>query len=159
MSDEQDTQQNLDNTVDSILSQLKNTPTILKKVNKASTDEITKENLENFVIQYTSRLIENATESVEYIKDNVQAAPTAEDVISLAELIKSTSGALEVLNKIVNTNKKSDTTIKVKQMDVDSKREELDTKVNLSLTASREEMMKQLFNKAKTIEVESTTTN
>jgi hypothetical protein len=159
MSDEQDTQQNLDNTVDSILSQLKNTPTILKKVNKASTDEITKENLENFVIQYTSRLIENATESVEYIKDNVQAAPTAEDVISLAELIKSTSGALEVLNKIVNTNKKSDTTIKVKQLDVDSKREELDTKVNLSLTASREEMMKQLFNKAKTIEVESTTTN
>jgi len=159
MSDEQDTQQNLDNTVDSILSQLKNTPTILKKVNKASTDEITKENLENFVIQYTSRLIENATESVEYIKDNVQAAPTAEDVISLAELIKSTSGALEVLNKIVNTNKKSDTTIKVKQMDVDSKREELDTKVNLSLTASREEMMKQLFNKAKTIEVESITTD
>lgn len=148
--------QNLDNTVDSILSQLKSTPTLLKKVNNVSKDEITKENLENFVIQYTSRLIENATESVEYIKDNVQAAPTADDVISLAELIKSTSGALEVLNKIVNTNKKSDTSIKIKQMDVESKREELDTKVGLALTASREEMMKQLMNNAKVIEVSST---
>lgn len=155
MSDTND-DQNLDNTVDSILSQLKSTPTLIKKVNSVSKDEITKENLENFVIQYTSRLIENATESVEYIKDNVQAAPTADDVISLAELIKSTSGALEVLNKIVNTNKKSDTSIKIKQMDVDSKREELDTKVGLALTASREEMMKQLMNNAKVIDISST---
>ena len=158
MSDSPDTQ-NLDNTVDSILNQIKNTPTILKKVNQISTDEITKENLENFVIQYTSRLVENATESVEYIKDNVQAAPTADDVISLAELIKSTSGALEVLNKIVNNNKKLDTSIKIKQMDVDSKREELDTKVNLAITASREEIMKQLFNKAKVIDIESSSSS
>lgn len=154
MSDLND-QENLDNTVDSILSQIKNTPTLLKKVNQVSKDEITKENLENFVIQYASRLIENATESVEYIKDNVQAAPTADDVISLAELIKSTSGALEVLNKIVNTNKKSDTSIKIKQMDVESKREELDTKVGLALTASREEIMKQLMNNSKVIEIEN----
>jgi hypothetical protein len=154
MSDNQDTN-NLDNTVDSILSQIKNTPTLLKKVNQMQKEDINKENLENFVIQYTSRLIENATESVEYIKDNVQAAPTADDVISLAELIKSTSGALEVLNKIVNTNKKSDTSIKIKQMDVDSKREELDTKVNLAITASRDEIMKQLFNKAKIVEIEN----
>jgi hypothetical protein len=155
MSDLND-QENLDTTVDSILSQLKTTPTLLKKVNQVSKDEITKENLENFVIQYASRLIENATESVEYIKDNVQAAPTADDVISLAELIKSTSGALEVLNKIVNTNKKSDTSVKIKQMDVESKREELDTKVGLALTASREEMMKQLMNNAKVVEIETT---
>ena len=154
MSDDQDTN-NLDNTVDSILNQIKNTPTLLKKVNQMQKEDINKENLENFVIQYTSRLIENATESVEYIKDNVQAAPTADDVISLAELIKSTSGALEVLNKIVNTNKKSDTSIKIKQMDVDSKREELDTKVNLAITASRDEIMKQLFNKAKVVEIEN----
>jgi hypothetical protein len=154
MSDDQDTN-NLDNTVDSILNQIKNTPTLLKKVNQMQKEDINKENLENFVIQYTSRLIENATESVEYIKDNVQAAPTADDVISLAELIKSTSGALEVLNKIVNTNKKSDTSIKIKQMDVDSKREELDTKVNLAITASRDEIMKQLFNKAKIVEIEN----
>jgi hypothetical protein len=40
-------------------------------------------------------------------------------------------------------------------MDVDSKREELDTKVNLAITASRDEIMKQLFNKAKIVEIEN----
>jgi hypothetical protein len=148
MSD--DTQ--LDSTVDSILTQLKDTTLLTKKVEKLPDTDINKENLENFVIQYASRLIVDATESVEYIKDNVQAAPTAEDVVSLAELIKSTSSALEVLNKIVVNNKKADTSLTIKKMDVESKREELDVKMNNNLIASREEIMNQLFKKAKTIE-------
>ena len=148
MSD--DTQ--LDSTVDSILTQLKDTTVLSKKVEKLPDADVNKENLENFVIQYASRLIVDATESVEYIKDNVQAAPTAEDVVSLAELIKSTSSALEVLNKIVVNNKKADTSLTIKKMDVESKREELDVRMNNNLIASREEIMNQLFKKAKTIE-------
>lgn len=147
MADDQD----LDNTVNSILDQLKDTTTLAKKIEKVPV-QVDKEALENFVIQYASRLIENATESVEYIKDSVQSAPTAEDVISLAELIKSTSSALEVLNKIVNNNKKLDTSIAIKRMDVESKREELDVKVSNNLIASREEIMNQLFKKVKVIE-------
>lgn len=148
MSD--DTQ--LDSTVDSILTQLKDTTVLSKKVEKLPDADVNKENLENFVIQYASRLIVDATESVEYIKDNVQAAPTAEDVVSLAELIKSTSSALEVLNKIVVNNKKADTSLTIKKMDVESKREELDVRMNNNLIASREEIMNQLFKKVKTIE-------
>jgi hypothetical protein len=79
-------------------------------------------------------------------------APTSEDVISLAELIKSTSSALEVLNKIVVNNKKIDASLTIKKMDIENKREELDIKVNTSLIASREEMMNQLFKKAKMVE-------
>jgi hypothetical protein len=37
-------------------------------------------------------------------------------------------------------------------MDVESKREELDVKVNNNLLASREEIMNQLFKKAKIID-------
>ena len=81
----------LDDTVNSLLNQLKSVPTVAKKTHDPSNSDYTSENLEKFVIQYASRLVENAMESVEYIKDNVQAAPTAEDVISLSELIKSTS--------------------------------------------------------------------
>jgi hypothetical protein len=143
----------IDSTVNSILDQLKEVPTIAKKIEKSPKDS-NKEALENFVVEYASRLIENATESVEYIKDNVQAAPTAEDVISLAELIKSTSSALEVLNKIVVNNKKADTSITIKKMDVESKREELDIKMSNNLIASREEIMNQLFNKAKVIDAD-----
>ena len=82
----------LDDTVNSLLNQLKTVPTVSKKAKEISSgDNISRESLEKFVVQYASRLVENATESVEYIKDNVQAAPTAEDVVSLSELIKSTA--------------------------------------------------------------------
>lgn len=143
----------LDTTVNSILDQLKDVPAVAKKAEKLSIDS-NKEALENFVVEYASRLIENATESVEYIKDSVQAAPTADDVISLAELIKSTSSALEVLNKIVVNNKKIDASLTIKKLDIESKREELEIKSNTILIASREEMMNQLFKKAKTIEAD-----
>ena len=155
-----DEDQELDNTVNSILHQLKDTTTLAKKVEKVP-DQVNKEALEKYFREFitrlkkyndASRLIENATESVEYIKDSVQAAPTSNDVISLAELIKSTSSALEVLNRIVVNNKKTEAAINIKRMDVESKREELDVKVNAGLIASREEIMNNLFKKAKVIE-------
>jgi hypothetical protein len=143
----------LDNTVNSILDQLKTVPVVAKKVNNISSSSLDKESLEKFVVQYASRLVENATESVEYIKDNVQAAPTADDVISLAELIKSTSGALEILNKIVINKDKLQNSVKIKEMDIANKREELEVKTTTTLIASRDEIMKQLINKSKVIDI------
>jgi hypothetical protein len=141
----------LDDTVNSLLNQLKTVPTVAKKAKQASNDSISRESLEKFVVQYASRLVENATESVEYIKDNVQAAPTAEDVVSLSELIKSTAGAIEILNKIVINKEKLENSVKIKEMDINNKREELEVKTNVFL-ASREDVLKQLINKTKVIE-------
>lgn len=146
----------LDDTVNSLLNQLKTVPTVAKKAKEVSNDNISRESLEKFVVQYASRLVENATESVEYIKDNVQAAPTAEDVVSLSELIKSTAGAIEILNKIAINKEKLENSVKIKEMDINSKREELEVKTNVFL-ASREDVLKQLINKTKVIE--STTEN
>jgi hypothetical protein len=150
MSDNTD---NVDDTVDSILNQLKSVPSLAKTAEKSQTKDISPEDLEKFIIQYTSRLVENATESVEFVKDNVQMAPSPEDVVSLAELIKSTSGALEVLNKMVINKAKNKTSVQIKEMDIANKKQELDTKVNLTLTASREEMMKRLFSKVDVIDI------
>lgn len=141
----------LDDTVNSLLNQLKSVPTVAKKAKEISNDNISRESLEKFVIQYASRLVENATESVEYIKDNVQAAPTAEDVISLSELIKSTAGAIEILNKMAINKEKLENSVKIKEMDISSKREELEVKTNVFL-ASREDVLKQLINKTKIID-------
>lgn len=142
-----------DNTVNSILSQLKDVPKITKNIQKVENDEFSREKLESFLLQHTSRLITNATESVEYIKDNVQAAPTPEDVTALADLIKSTSSSIEILNKLLINKSKNETSIKIKELDVKSKKEELDTKVTLAITATREEMMKRLMNDANVIDV------
>lgn len=141
----------LDDTVNSLLNQLKSVPTVAKKTKEVSSDSVSRESLEKFVIQYASRLVENATESVEYIKDNVQAAPTSEDVISLSELIKSTASAIEILNKIVINKEKLQNSVKIKEMDINSKREELEVKTNVFL-ASREDIMKQLMNKTNIID-------
>lgn len=154
MSDNTD---NVDDTVDSILNQLKSVPSLAKTTEKSQNKDISPEDLEKFIIQYTSRLVENATESVEFVKDNVQMAPSPEDVVSLAELIKSTSGALEVLNKMVINKAKNKTSVQIKEMDIANKKQELDTKVNLTLTASREEMMNRLFSKVEVIDVTSET--
>lgn len=141
----------LDDTVNSLLNQLKSVPTVAKKAKEVSSDSVSRESLEKFVIQYATRLVENATESVEYIKDNVQAAPTSEDVISLSELIKSTAGAIEILNKMVINKEKLQNSVKIKEMDINSKREELEVKTNVFL-ASREDIMKQLMNKTNIID-------
>jgi phosphate uptake regulator len=141
----------LDDTVNSLLNQLKTVPTVAKKAKEASSDNISRESLEKFVVQYASRLVENATESVEYIKDNVQAAPTAEDVVSLSELIKSTAGAIEILNKIVINKEKLENSVKIKEMEINNKREELEVKTNVFL-ASREDVLKQLINKSTVID-------
>ena len=141
----------LDDTVNSLLNQLKSVPTVAKKAKEISSDSVSRESLEKFVIQYATRLVENATESVEYIKDNVQAAPTSEDVISLSELIKSTAGAIEILNKMAINKEKLENSVKIKEMDISSKREELEVKTNVFL-ASREDIMKQLMNKTNIID-------
>ena len=146
----------LDDTVNSLLNQLKSVPTVAKKTHDPSNSDYTSENLEKFVIQYASRLVENAMESVEYIKDNVQAAPTAEDVISLSELIKSTSSSIEILNKIVINKEKLKNSVKIKQMDIENKREELEVKTTTFL-ATREEVLKQLINKSKVIDITPST--
>lgn len=144
----------VDNTVNSILSQLKDVPKIAKNIQKVETDEFSREKLENFLLQHTSKLIESATESVDYIKDGVQSAPTPEDIIALSELIKSASSSIEILNKLVINKAKNETSVKIKEMDVKTKKEELDTKVNLTLMATREEIMRRMLKDSNVIEGE-----
>jgi hypothetical protein len=150
MSDDQ-THKDQEMNVDTLLDQLKTIPMLGKKIEE-QTDEVTKDNLEEFVVKYAGRLIKNASESVDYVKDIVQSAPTPDDVLALAELVKSTSSALDILNKIIINDKKIDASIKIKNIDVESRKEELDTKVNAALTITRDEMLKKLLADSKVID-------
>ena len=146
---------NIDSTVDSILSQLKNSTSTIERVQTEFKDVISKENLEEFVINQSSNLVKMSSESLDYVKDIVQSAPTPDDICAMAELVKSTSIVLDLLNKIVLNDKKLDVAVKLKEMDIQSKKEELDTKVGAALLMGREELMKNLLDKSKLIEVES----
>lgn len=132
-------------SVDSLINQLKSIPKATKEIDQVE-DTLTKENLEEFILKHTGNLVKQASESVTLVRDYVEAAPNAEEVTALAELIKATSSAVESLNRILITDKKTSTAIKIKEMDNKSRQKELDAVVGLKLRSTREELMKQLIN-------------
>ena len=138
MSDDQS------DSVHSIINQLRAVPTALTKAQEVS-DTLTKDNLEEFIIKHTGNLVKQASDSVSLVKDYVETAPNSDDVAALAELIKATSTAIESLNKILITDKKSATSIKIQEMNIKSRQEQFDTAVGVKLMLTREELMKQLL--------------
>ena len=134
--------ENIEDQVGDILDQLKSAPKVIRKVESLN---LTKENLEEFILKYAGDLVQTSSDAVNTINDHILSAPTAEDVVALAELIKASNSSIETLNKMLLTDKKHHTLIKIKQMDVDSRKKELDTAIGAKLLMSREELMKQFL--------------
>ena len=142
---------------DDLISQLKSLPTDSKKLERAAAEhpEIKKEDLEEFVIKQSSKLIQDSLEMIDNMKEVVHHLPEAENMSALSELVKASTGALETLNKIVLQDKKSDTTIKAKKMDIDSRKELQQSDQKHALTMSREEVIASLLNAKDAIDVEA----
>ena len=140
---------------DDLISQLKNLPTDSKMLERAATEypELSKEDVEEFVINKSSKLIQDSLELIDNMKEVVHHMPEAENISSLAELIKASSGAIETLNKIVIQDKKTNTTITSKKMDIESRRELQTSDQSHALTMSREEIMARLINDKTVIDV------
>lgn len=140
-------------SVNSLISQLRSTPAVISQTRE---EDLTKDNLEEFIIKHTGDLVKQASSSVALVKDYVETAPNSEDVSALAELIKATSTALDSLNKILIADKRNNTAIKIQEMNIQSRREELDTAVGVKLMLTREELMKQLLSPVKKpVEIEA----
>ena len=140
---------------DDLISQLKSLPTDSKMLQRAVTEhpELSKEDVEEFVINKSSKLIQDSLELIDNMKEVVHHMPEAENISSLAELIKASSGAIETLNKIVIQDKKTNTTITSKKMDIESRKELQTSDQSHALTLSREEIMARLINDKSVIDV------
>ena len=145
---------------DDLISQLKNLPADSKMLERTATEypELSKEDVEEFVINKSSKLIQDSLELIDNMKEVVHHMPEAENISSLAELIKASSGAIETLNKIVIQDKKTDTTIASKKMDIESRRELQTSDQSHALTMSREEIMARLINDKSVIDVNAEVT-
>ncbi len=135
----------LDEAVNDIISQLKQN----NKTAKTPAEEsvLDKEDIEDFIIQHTSRLIKKSLSIVDNVNDYISSAPENRDVAAMAELIKASSGAIEALNKLHTAKERNDTQVAVKQMDVDSK-ERLNIVDNQTkMLLSRDDIMKALVDK------------
>jgi len=134
----------LDDAVNDILSQLKGTAAIVKKQPEEET--LTKDQLEEFIIKNSGKLVTKSLNIVDDVKDYVSSAPDAKDVAALAELINATSSAIETLNKVYISDERNKTQVKVKQMDVDSRERINITDNQTKILLSREDIMKALIN-------------
>jgi len=141
------------NEVGTLLDQLQAVSLNAERV-REERDPLKKEDLENFVIEKGGTLVEDALEMIATVKDFIISAPNAEDVGALADLIRSASSAIDALNRITVTDKKSETSIKLKEMDIASRKELQRSDNEQKLLATREEIFKMLVDKAKPIEAE-----
>ena len=127
---------------DSILDQLK---TSLTTKSEPAQVELTPENLEKFVLDKSATLVTQSMDAVDNLKDYIQAGASDREILAFAEVVKASSAALESLNKLLQSKEKIKTTVELKVMDINA-RKEMNTQDNQTrLMLSREDLMKQLI--------------
>ena len=138
--------------VDELVEQLKNNNNIYNKQIK-DREKITKDNLEEFIMKSSGALIEDSLEVLSNVKEYTSNSPDARESQAIAELIKASAAAIDTLNKIAIQNNRSDTQIKVKQLDIDTKRGIATQEQQTKLLLSREDIMDKLFQDAEVIDI------
>lgn len=145
---------NVDNAVNELLEQLQQKGTNASDTSKFK--ELSKEDMEKFLLMYSSQLIKGSVEFVEDLKQYITSAPTPEDVTAMATLVSSSAAAIETLNKVLLTNKNIEAKFKLKTMDIESKKQLQQTEMEGKLLMNREELLKKLIDDSKIINVEVT---
>lgn len=144
----------VDIVVNDLLSQLKGASVAQKEVEKNEFN-LDKENLEEFLLNYSGKLIKGSVEFVEDVKQYISSAPDSKDLEALSKLVSASAAAIESLNKVLISDKNNDNRTKIKMLDIKSKKElQVDNQKALGLTLNREEVLKQLLDDAKLIEAD-----
>ena len=139
----------LDEAVNDIISQLKQN----NKVARTPIEEsvLDKEDLEDFLIQNSGKLIKKSLSIVDNVNDYISSAPENRDVAALAELIKASSSAIETLNKLHVAKERNETQLEVKKIDVQSKERINIADNQAKILLSREDIMNALLDDDKEV--------
>ena len=148
-----------DKDVSSLVNQLKDTTLVNKHIHKNENGELQEQDIEEFVVQNSSKLIKQSLDVMDNVKDYIIASGDPDSISSLSELIKASSSAIESLNKIVIQNKRSATSLATKSMDVNAKYAIEEKKNENALIATREDVFKKILADAKVIDAEETSSN
>ena len=143
----------LDEVADDIINQLKNQDRSLKNIEKEY-PELSPEEVDSFILKYGSKAVIDLADVLKEQADLVKQTGDEKQVLALAELAKSFQGNLEVLQKRSIANNKNDTAVKIKQMDIDSKKESQEHEEMTRLTMSREELFKIMLQKTHDVKKE-----
>lgn len=113
---------------------------------------IKKDEIEDFVIQQSARLIKETNDLILSMKDYIAHSPESKEILALSELIKASTTAIDTLNKINLSEKKNKTAKEIKIMDIESKKELKNTENENRITFTREEILKKLMESSVSIE-------
>ena len=138
-----DPNNDVDNAVDDIITQL-STQNHSETKAKQSAEVPAADELEEYLVKTTARLIDTTLDAVDNVKDYISSAPENRDVASLAELMRSANGAIETMQKIHASKENIQSRKDVKQMDIDSKKELNMIDNTTKLVMSREDVLKAL---------------
>lgn len=144
-------------SVNDLISQLKENHAEVKSASNNDQFQLKPEELEQFILNSTGKLIQDSMDMVSTVKQYVQCAPDADGVSSLAELLKATTSSIDTLGKILVQDKKSDTSTKLKQLDIASKQQLQEADHSNKLTLTRQEMLDKLIESADIVDVTSET--
>lgn len=142
--------------IDDLLSQLKENTVINKQLCDNKDFKLSKDDLEQFILNTSGRLIQDSLDMVDVVKERVSSAAEPDDVASLSELFKASTSTIEALNKILIQDKKASTTMAVKRMDIEAKKEISQQEIHGKLMASREEVLSKLIKSADVIDITDT---
>ena len=143
--------------IDDLINQLKNNNKQAREAEKVVKDDVTppetKEELEKFIIDNSTSLITQTLKTIESLKHEVMAAPDPDNISAYSELVKASSTCIDGLNKIVLMNKRNETTLSAKKMDIESRQESDDKRLAIGYLATREEMLDKLLSDAKIVDI------
>jgi len=140
--------------IDDIIDALKEKNNEVKREFRKSAN---KENLEEYVIESASTIINEGLDLIKNLGVYLNAGPSAKDLSAYSELMNATSSAIESLNKIIVQDKKGNTLKDLKKMDHDIKKN-LIGEAKEMLLSTREDVFKKLVKEANVIQLDSEAT-
>jgi hypothetical protein len=135
----------LDEAVNDIITQIKGSKEAVRE--KRKDVHIDKENLEEFIMKSSGKLVSKSLEIVDNVNDYISSAPENRDVAALAEVIKATAGSIDTLQKLHSSNERNETQKEVKKMDVESKERISIVDNQTKVLLSREDIMDALVDR------------
>jgi hypothetical protein len=122
--------------------------------------ELSEDDIKQYVLKQSKALIDVGVGTAQDVSSYAVQNQNPDDVAALAEVMSATSKLLETLNKTVLIDKKADRDEKIKKMDIEARKEIAQLKGSSNVTnnmnvlvASREEIMKKLFQNSEVLEI------
>jgi hypothetical protein len=144
---EYDDDEDLDDEVNDIISQLRNKSNNFPK-QETEVPELTRENMAEILLQNAAKVIAHSVDVMEKMKDEVIASGDSKMLVSYSAHTKSTTSALETLLKFKNAEDKIKAQKEIAQMNIDAKVTKNEEDENTpKLTFTRNDILKLLEKK------------